>query len=167
MFFCCGKGKLTFHNIHQSAIEKMGKKYWSVRNLNAFFSMINQLMTARSDELIVRESCTHIMRFIQLVPEKTIKLLMGTQLKLARAVFSKLSRVSTYFTQLRLIEILRQLFRHLDDEGRSILQSQKTVDNDDGKRIQAMIKLFLEVNLEDPEQFFTVKFEFASKNIKT
>ena len=98
---------------------------WSLRDSNAFLLMITSLLLKRKDELVVRQICDIMKMFTRAIPLNQLKSLMKINQKHIQYIFNKISKVSTYFTQVKLLEILHIVLDFLDDKGEKVIKLEK------------------------------------------
>jgi hypothetical protein len=122
---------------------------WPLRDSNAFLLMIACLLLKRKDETVVRQTCCIIKKFASLVSRTQLKNLVKIHQKEIQYILSKMSKVSTYYTQMKLLEILHIILSVLDDGGEKIIKQDRYVAVCSNSMVSDTVNFFLDINLNN------------------
>lgn len=119
---------------------------WSLRDSHAFLLMVTSLLLLRQDEIIVREATRVIKDFTLLLPPKYLKQLATMHFKPLGMIFHKTSKVTTLYTQSKILEILNIILKARDDGGVKILREEKIMSKCSPDVAKVTVDLFSSVN---------------------
>lgn len=100
---------------------------WNIRDSNAFLLLVTSVLLKRKDESVVRQICAVLLAFGKIVNEAELKNLARVHGKVMRLILHKMSKVATYFTQQKLLEVLLMILRANDDGGAQVFNSEKLI----------------------------------------
>lgn len=100
---------------------------WSLRDSHAFLLMITSLLLLRQDESVVRKATQIFKEFALRLPEQYLKQLATFHNKPLDMIFHKVSKVTTYYTQCKIVEMLNVILKARDDCGSKILRQGKVL----------------------------------------
>lgn len=100
---------------------------WSLRDSHAFLLMIASLLLKRKDEKLIRDICIIIKEFAEKMTSSQLKQLVQNHAKSTQMIFHKMSKVSTYMTQMKLLAVLNKVLKSLDDGGAATIQKEKII----------------------------------------
>lgn len=98
---------------------------WSLRDSHAFLLMITSLLLLRKDESVVRLSAQIIKEFVKRLPEKYLKQLAKIHSKPLEMIFHKVCKVTTYYSQYKIIDALNTILKAREDCGAKVLRKEK------------------------------------------
>lgn len=126
---------------------------WSIRDYNAVLQLITILMLQRRDEGIIRQTSLLIVDFAKSLPASQLKNLVKHHQKVAGLIMHKMSKVFTYYTQMKILYVLKTIFSALDDGGASIIRKEKVFVIRGSNEVNDAIQLF---DIVDTENFISV-----------
>lgn len=83
------------------------------------------LLLKRKDDGVIRQICKIIKKFADLSSDVELQHLARQHTKAFTIILHKLSKVSTYATQLKLLEVLNKILKVTDDHGVKVLRQEK------------------------------------------
>lgn len=122
---------------------------WPLRDSNAFLLMVTSLLLKRKDEVVIRQACSIMKEFTVLVKPEELKHLAKNHQKPIGFIFNKLSKVSTYMTQMKLLEILHVILKDLDDGGEKIIKQDRLVAICNKSMIDDTVSFFKDLDLDE------------------
>lgn len=103
----------------------------------------------RADEELIRALCRDLKIFIQRLPKNLLKQLSRHYLKNIRIFIHKVSKVSTYFTQLKIVDVLSTILKALDDGGAQIIDMEGVALQNSKETIAGLIMNFHDIKDDD------------------
>lgn len=111
------------------------------------------MMLKRNDDLVIRKLCVIMIEFAKLQTTADLKTLVMLHQKAALMIFHKLSKVSTSFTQGKLLDVLNLFLKVLDDGGKKTITSAMRVTGRGHQMSEEAFRLF---ELVDSDNFTSV-----------
>lgn len=133
-------------NLFQNIGEKLD---WSLRDSNAFLLMIINLLLKRKDEIVVRETCDIVKEFLGTIPEQNLRSLVKIHHKEIQYLFNKLTRVSTFVSQMKLLEILTPVLQIMEDGGAKIIKKNRFVAICSNTMVSDTVAFFQDLDLNN------------------
>ena len=122
---------------------------WSLRDSHAFLLMITSLLLLRQDEIVVRQAAQIVKEFVLLLPEKYLKQLANFHYKPLDMIFHKVSKVATFYTQYKILEILNIILKARDDFGTKVLRQEKILSKCSQEIVNAAVHKFNSIAADD------------------
>lgn len=126
---------------------------WSLRDSHAFLLMIASLLLRRKDEKLIRDICIIIMEFAEKLTTSQLKQLVQNHAKSTQMIFHKISKVSTYMTQMKLVAVLNKVLKSLDDGGAATIRKEKIIASCSSNAIRDTLEYFESL---EQDNFLTV-----------
>jgi hypothetical protein len=98
---------------------------WPLQNSKEFVLMITSLLLERKDEVVIRQTCSIMIDLIfsSLMTEPQLKNFVETK-KIANVFFKMISKVSTFYTQKKLLEVTYKILNML---GEAVFKKEFTL----------------------------------------
>jgi glutaminase len=91
----------------------------------------------RSDEMLIRQLCDRLKLFLcDCISESELKSLINYHHKETGMILHKIAKVKTFYTQMKLLEVLNIAFSVLDDNGASINKKERIFAHCDNTKIR-------------------------------
>lgn len=95
-------------------------------------------------------------KFTTIISRSQLRNLVKIHQKEIQYILSKMSKVSTYFTQMKLLEVLHIILSVLDDGGERVIKQDRNVALCSSLMVSDTVNFFLDINLDN---FLLVSFE--------
>lgn len=93
--------------------------------MNAFLLLITTMLLKRRDEVVIREVASILIEFAESMKEKELTSLAKLHSKPIIYIFHKMSKLATFYTQTKLLKILKIVASVLEDQGFKIIKQEK------------------------------------------
>lgn len=134
-------------------IEDRNLIQWSPRDFNAVLQMTAMMLLKRNDERVLRQAANLMIDFAKSLSEHQLKKLVILHTKVASLIMQKLGRVGTYYTQMKILLVLKTILSCLDDGGASIIRNDKIFLLGSSNAAEDAVQMF---DLVDTENFIWV-----------
>lgn len=135
-----------------------GNSYWDVSRINAFLKLFCNVIINRRDDAYIQETCNVLKSFIDRIPVDKITVVSLYSFEITKKLFLKLSCVSDYMTQYKLIINMHSLLSKCADNGVEFYE-KFTAKVPVQKIRQEMMNLFLKITSND---LFTTSRKFLN-----
>lgn len=98
---------------------------WSPRDNIAALKMISILLLKNRDEGVLRQTAQLIVELAKSLPAEQMNKLVKQNKKVAALYFRKLSRVKTYYTQMKILLVLKTILSSLEDGGAATIRAEE------------------------------------------
>lgn len=82
---------------------------WSLRDSNAFLLMVTSLLLKRKEDNVIRHASSILKEFVIHLPKVHLKPLANIHKKHIQLIFHKMSKVATFYTQMKLLDVLKTI----------------------------------------------------------
>lgn len=100
---------------------------WNFRDSNALLLLMVTMLLKRKDEGIIRAAAIIVAKLISRLTEAELSRSVEIHQKPAQLVFHKMSKVATYYTQYKLLEVLHVFLHDQDEVIGKIFKKEKVV----------------------------------------
>lgn len=128
---------------------------WEFKELNVFLQLISKLFLLRKDETVIRRACNIMLIFENTISKAHRKQLAEMHSKSLKEVFRKMSKVATYYTQAKLLEVVHKICCELDDGGAKTICETKIVEKSGQESAEKLVLSFQQIK---QNQFLKVSF---------
>jgi hypothetical protein len=111
--------------------------------------MIVRLLLKRKDESVIRQTCSVMKEFFGRTSESDMKNLVKIHQKEIQYIITKMSKVATYYTQMKLVEILHIILSVTDDGGERIIKQDRHVAGCSRMMVSDTASFFQDIDLRD------------------
>ncbi|CRL00548.1 CLUMA_CG013809, isoform A [Clunio marinus] len=118
---------------------------WSVRDINAMLMMITSLLLKRKDEVIIRKAASTFKKCIEQLDrdrKDDITTIIQLHTKAVELLLHKMSKVSTFYTQLKVLNLLNLILKHFEDGGFDVIRNYKIFASCSGTVIHDAMEMF-------------------------
>ncbi|CAO1347653.1 unnamed protein product [Diamesa serratosioi] len=124
-------------------------EFWDLRQKNAFNVFVCAMISQKKEDFIVRKVLGCWSDFLTKLPEEQCQKLIHVEKssKIIKMLFHKLGQSRTYFTQMRLVEILHIYSKYLPDRGLKLMEDVKL--NGSSQLYDQLHELFLQITFDD------------------
>lgn len=122
---------------------------WTLRDSNAFLLMITTMLLKRKEEFLIRKISVIMKEFVLQLPEAQLMNLVKLHQKPARLIFHKLSKVSTYYTQMKILDVLNVILKVSDDGGAKVINQESLIVNSYRETVADILHHFESVECND------------------
>lgn len=105
------------------------------------------MLLKQKDELLIRQITVILKEFVMQLPKTQLESLVKLHQKPVRLIFRKMNKVMTYYTQMKLLDVLITFLKLLDDGGAKLI-SEAFVDSN-RETIQDVLHYFDSVDSKD------------------
>lgn len=115
---------------------------WHIKDTNLFLQLISKLLLVRRDESLMRKACNVLVEFVSKMDEAQLKKLAGIHSKSLMLILKKMSKVSTVYTQMKLLKVLHVICRVLDDGGTKNIRQSRIVQKSETSAVDDLVGYF-------------------------
>ncbi|CAO1361997.1 unnamed protein product [Diamesa hyperborea] len=122
---------------------------WDLHQKNAFNVFVSAMISQKKEDFIIRKVLGCWSDFLTKLPEEQCAKLINCakSSKIIKMLFHKLGQARTYFTQMRLVEILHIYSKYLPDGGFKLMEDVKFTGS--SQLYDQLHILFIQINIDD------------------
>lgn len=95
--------------------------------MNAFLLLITTMLLKRREEVVIRQMSSILIEFAESLSKKELGSLAKLHSKPIILIFHKLSKLSTFYTQMKVVKILFIVASVLEDQGANIIKQERLI----------------------------------------